>query len=275
VNELVAGIEDGSLGGRLWLYSNYHCNLTCAYCLTASSPKAPRRALPPDRMVELARQAAELGFTSVGVTGGEPFLIPEMPETLARMAAHLPVLVLSNATLFTDKLLARLAPLADLPVTAQVSLDSADADDNDRNRADGNFSSVVAAIPRLLAAGLAVRVATTGAPADDEARARLCALHSELGISDADHVTRPIVRRGRAGDNAAAVPPSTDNLFPELTVTAEGAYWSPFAPTITGGRTDTDLLICRVTEPLQHAVEHLLHIVGGRPPGAGAVAGIP
>ncbi len=30
---------DATVSGRLWLYSNYHCKLACAYCLTESAPK--------------------------------------------------------------------------------------------------------------------------------------------------------------------------------------------------------------------------------------------
>ena len=30
---------------KLWLYTNYDCNLRCSYCVAKSSPNAPRRAL--------------------------------------------------------------------------------------------------------------------------------------------------------------------------------------------------------------------------------------
>lgn len=30
---------------RLWIYSNFHCNLACDYCVVASSPRAPARAV--------------------------------------------------------------------------------------------------------------------------------------------------------------------------------------------------------------------------------------
>ncbi|HKA05299.1 MAG TPA: radical SAM protein, partial [Acidimicrobiales bacterium] len=81
----------GTLPGRVWLYSNYHCNLQCAYCLTESGPGVNRRALTVVDMLAVAGEAAELGFTDLGVTGGEPFLAANMPETLARLAAVLPV----------------------------------------------------------------------------------------------------------------------------------------------------------------------------------------
>src|SRR5262249_38300123 len=38
------------VGSRLWLYTNFDCNLRCDYCCVRSSPKAPRRALGLDRI---------------------------------------------------------------------------------------------------------------------------------------------------------------------------------------------------------------------------------
>ena len=67
MSTVAESIEAGQIGGCLWMYSNYHCNMTCKYCLTGSSPRAPRRLLGAERMLELTREAAQLGFTSVGV----------------------------------------------------------------------------------------------------------------------------------------------------------------------------------------------------------------
>ena len=110
---LRAAIDEGRVAERLWLYSNYHCNLACSYCLTESAPGVERRLLGPARMIEAADQAKALGFRALGVTGGEPFVIADMPEVLGELARRLPVVVLSNATLFTTKLLERMRPLAD------------------------------------------------------------------------------------------------------------------------------------------------------------------
>ncbi|MBA3518957.1 MAG: hypothetical protein H0T75_15270, partial [Rhizobiales bacterium] len=44
--------------------------------------------------------------------GGEPFLRSDMAETLVALAAALPTLVLSNATLFGPDRAERLRPLA-------------------------------------------------------------------------------------------------------------------------------------------------------------------
>ena len=267
-------VAAGVLPGRVWMYSNYHCNLACAYCLTESAPDVARRQLGSERMVEVAEEAKELGFAALGVTGGEPFMVPTMPETVAALGRVLPTVCLTNATLFTEARLRRLEPLAGLPVRIQVSLDRPDPVDNDVLRGPENFEKVVAAIPRLVERGIGVRVATTVDRIDGEEMARLCALHRELGVPDEDHVVRPIVRRGRAVREGLGVVAGPEDLPPELTVTADGAFWSPFGPTVEGGRLDTDLLVTRTTRPLARPAAALLRLVEGRSPGDDAKLGI-
>ena len=271
---LRAAIDDGRVADRLWLYSNYHCNLRCRYCLTESAPGVPRRLLGAAEMVDAARQARALGFRALGLTGGEPFLLADLPETLAELARILPVIVLTNATLFTEKLLRRMRPLADLPVTVQISLDSAEPDLNDEFRAPHNFEKVVAAVPRLAAMGIPVRIATTGDRNTPEQMERLCALHRSLGVPDDAHVVRPIVRRGRAVDHDLGVVAEPKDLFPELTLTADGAFWSPFAPTVHAGRLDTDLLLTRQRLPLDGPARALLAAADANPEGHDATLNI-
>jgi MoaA/NifB/PqqE/SkfB family radical SAM enzyme len=265
---VAAAIQEGTLPGRLWLYANYHCNLTCAYCLTESSPKVARRELGRERMLALAQEASELGFTALGLTGGEPFLLPYLPELLAELAGILPIVCLSNGTMFTRDRLDRLRPLAELPAAIQISLDRPEPNDNDLMRGPENFRKVVDAIPKLVGLGVRVRIATTVASISDGERGRLCDLHRRLGVADADHVIRPIVHRGRAVDNRLGVQVTPADLPAELTITADGAFWSPFGPTVHGGRLDTDLLVTRTTTPLRVPAAALLRLVRDQPPGA-------
>lgn len=264
---IAEAVAEGRLPGRVWMYSNYHCNLACTYCLTDSAPTSPRRALTGDAMRTVAAQAAELGFTQLGVTGGEPFLAPGIVDTVAAMADHLPTLVLSNGTLFGDAQIRRLEPWKRRDVGIQISLDSADPDVNDAARGPENFAKVVEAIPRLVDAGIRVRIATTATEIDPETLGRLCELHRGLGVSDDDHIVRPIVSRGRGLDVSDGVPVEVTDLPPDLTITADGAFWSPFGPTVRNGRLDTDLLITRTTDPLRTPAEALLGLVDGQPPG--------
>lgn len=275
MNAVAEAIADGVLPGRVWLYTNYHCNLACSYCLTESSPRSERRELDPGTMIEVARQARELGFTGLGVTGGEPFLLPWLPETIVTMAAELPVVLLSNATLFVGTRLERAAMLAGHDVAIQISLDSHLADVNDMARGPENFTKVVEAVPRLIERGVHVRIATTTSwPLDDPRLDPLKELVASLGVAPEDHLVRPIVRRGRADELALGVDAGPSDIPSELTITADGAFWGSFGPTVRGGRLDTDLLVTRTVLPLTTPAEALIGLLRGMPAGNDARLGI-
>jgi MoaA/NifB/PqqE/SkfB family radical SAM enzyme len=271
---IAEAVTAGELPGRVWMYSNYHCNLACSYCLTESAPGVTKRELTSERMIEVAHDAADLGFTALGVTGGEPFLLADMAHTLAQLGSILPTVGLTNGTLFTGRRLAAAEELAGADVALQISLDSADPDVNDTARGPENFAKVVAAIPALVERGVTVRIATTGEEADPAARLRLCALHRDLGVPDEDHVVRPIIARGRATEAGMGVDVTENDLPAELTITADGAFWSPFGPTVVAGQLDTDLLVTRTTAPLRVPAQTMLGLLQGRPPGTASTLNI-
>lgn len=258
-------IEGGLLGERLWLYSNYHCNLACAYCLTESAPAVPRRRLPAEAMKAAAVEGEELGFGGIGITGGEPFLRRDLPGLAAELSELLPVLVLTNGTLFAGNRIDRLDPLRDRDVTLQISLDAATPIVNDPMRGPGNFERVVAAIPRLLERGIGVRVATTIYGQDEDELDTLRDLVGYLGVRPDDHVVRPTAARGRAVQAGLGEQAGVEELPAEVTVTVDGLFWSPFAPTVRGGRLDTDLLVSRQTAPLSAGVRKMLGLLGRAP----------
>jgi MoaA/NifB/PqqE/SkfB family radical SAM enzyme len=84
---------------RLWIYTNFDCNLACTYCLTSSSPAAERRALPSGAYFQLIDEAVTVGIGEVFLTGGEPFLIPDIFQKLTYAAERLPTTVLTNGML--------------------------------------------------------------------------------------------------------------------------------------------------------------------------------
>ena len=275
VGTIAGAVAGGELPGRVWLYSNYHCNLACSYCLTESSPRSDRRQLTPEQMLAVAGEARELGFTGLGVTGGEPMLLPWLPDTVAAMADRLPVVVLTNGTLFPGERIERARPLAREGVAVQISLDSHLPDVNDMARGPDNFAKVVDAVPRLLALGVRVRIATTtGGPFDDPALDPLRELVVSLGVLPEDHLIRPIVRRGRADERGLGVTAVVRDIPSELTIAADGAFWGSFGPTVRAGRLDTDLLLTRTVLPLAIPANALLSAVRGLPPGGDADLGI-
>jgi hypothetical protein len=112
------------LGARLWLYTNFDCNLRCDYCCVRSSPEAPRRALGLERVRQIASEAAGLGVSEIFVTGGEPFLLPEIGGILAACTAAAPTTVLTNGMLLVGRRLETLRALPRDRPTLQISLDA-------------------------------------------------------------------------------------------------------------------------------------------------------
>src|SRR5262245_48004323 len=105
------GEADRPIGSRLWLYTNFDCNLRCDYCCVRSSPKAPRRALGLGRTKQIAKEAAELGVREIFITGGAPFLLPNIGEILVVWAAAAPATVRTNGMLLVGRRLDMLRTL--------------------------------------------------------------------------------------------------------------------------------------------------------------------
>jgi hypothetical protein len=235
-------------GARLWMYTNFHCNLACDYCCVASSPQAPRRELGADRIARLAREAADWGVHEIFLTGGEPFLLPDIGTIVRGCAAVLPTTVLTNGMVFRGRGLRELESIPRDNVALQVSLDSATPDLHDAHRGQGSWAKAVAGIRLALGLGFRVRVAAT---VDAPAPGHLSAFRDfldDLGIARDDQVVRPIAHEGVA---VGGVVLTRASLVPEITVTAEGVYWHPVAAT------DEDALVTRRIEPLTPALDEI------------------
>ena len=267
-DDFASAVAEGRCGDRLWLYATYHCNLACVYCLTESRPGiADRRTLGRQTMVRAATEARELGFTCLGVTGGEIFMLVDAAETVVELGEILPTVVLTNGTLLTERVLRRLEPLAGSDVALQLSLDSSEPTHNDALRGPENFARVATAVPALLERGIRVRLATTVEDQTEDELGRLCELHRGWGLSDDDHLVRSVVRRGRAALEGLGIEPGPSDILPELTITADGAFLHPFAPTVRHGVTDLDLLVSRQINPLEAALRRFLRVVADQPVG--------
>ena len=269
-------IAAGALPDRVWFYSNYHCNLSCTYCFTESNPETPKMAMPPEQILDLARQARDLGYREFGVTGGEPFLLPYLVDLLKELAAIGPTIVISNGTVFGPRRFSKATELAGHDVAVQISLDAPEPDLNDEMRGANGFAKVTEVVPRLVDAGVKVRIATTveSDRLDADQHDKLCALHRSWGISDDDHIVRPVIHRGRASEEGLGTSLAYHQFPAELTFSANGAYWGAFGPGFTNGRADTDLLISRTIDPVVVPAAALQRLANGRPHGADSALGI-
>jgi MoaA/NifB/PqqE/SkfB family radical SAM enzyme len=254
-------VSQSSLSPKLWLYTNFDCNLRCSYCVTKSTPSAPRRALGLSNVKRAVDEALALGFRDLFFTGGEPFILNEIYEMLAYAAARTRTTVLTNAMLLSGRRLDRLCSMASDNLNVQVSLDGSRPREHDPYRGEGTWARTVRSVDALLARGIQVSISTTETPAntahiDEVRRFRRC-----RGIPDENHLVRPLAKRGFSSEGLEL---DRDDLEPEMTITAEGVYWHPLA--VPG---DVDLLVRDEIFPLVGAVECIareLEEGGGRAP---------
>jgi diadenosine tetraphosphatase ApaH/serine/threonine PP2A family protein phosphatase len=245
---------------RLWVYSNFHCNLACSYCAVASSPTARRRSIGLGRFRDLVDEALEEGFEELYVTGGEPFVEPQIVDMLEYASDRLPTVVLTNAMLFTGRRrraeLERLAGRERLVV--QTSLDGARPETHDRVRGAGSWAKAVGGIEIGRSLGLPMRAAMTQTDANAGEVGELRALLAGMGVAAEDFAVRPLVRRGFADDGLDV---SDAVMVPELTITADGAHWHPVGGDIGSS---PDLVVARgevtLAEAKRRIVERFLRL---------------
>src|SRR5258708_1258606 len=149
---------------KLWIYTNYDCNLKCSYCVAKSGPNVPRRALGMEIVKRLVDESVALGFEHIFFTGGEPFLLNEIYEMLAYSSSRIKTTVLTNAMLLRGVRLEKLCAIANENLIVQVSLDGGRPEDHDAYRGPGTWEKTVDGIKLLQAAGFRVRLGSTETP---------------------------------------------------------------------------------------------------------------
>ncbi len=173
----------------LWLNTGTLCNIECANCYIESSPKN-------DRLVYLKCEDVTPFLDEidapieVGITGGEPFMCPDilgiMEDVMAR--GHT-LLLLTNAMrpMMRPRIKAGLEALAkQFPnqLTLRVSLDSHDKRLHDDERGQGSFDEAVRGLGWLATTGIPVAIAGRQALTEDDVAARNAygALAARIGL---------------------------------------------------------------------------------------------
>ena len=209
--EVRASVSPRSLT-TVWLNTGTLCNLSCENCYIESSPKNDRLAYlrREDVQAILAEiREEQLPVAEIGITGGEPFMNPEILEILDDcLAAGLQVLVLTNAMRPMMKVSERLAGLnAEYPgqLTIRVSVDHYDRVLHEEERGRRSWQPTLDGLLWLAGNGFRLHVAARTRWGDTEAALRrgFTALFAQLNLDlDADD-------------------PSALVLFPEMDESAE------------------------------------------------------
>lgn len=242
---------------RLWVYTNFHCNLACSYCSVASSPQARRRELSYERFAELVDEALAAGFTELYVTGGEPFLQRDIVDKLLYATERIDTVCLTNGMLYQGYRREQLERLAGgHRLVLQTSLDSGEPLLHDVNRGKNSWAKAIEGLDVALSLGLPVRVGMTETPQNSEQIEPLRELLAGKGITGRDFAVRPLVKRGHSDDGIVI---GEDNTVPELSVSADGWHWHPAGADLD---TSPDMLLggpeIAMTEAVRRATERFL-----------------
>jgi len=73
--------------GHFVLLPTFQCNITCDHCLHASGPHRSE-TMELGLFESILCQAMDIGFTTLCLSGGEPFLLPEHVRTAAALCRH-------------------------------------------------------------------------------------------------------------------------------------------------------------------------------------------
>jgi Fe-coproporphyrin III synthase len=113
--------SSGALGApTIQIHPSRHCNLECKHCYSSSGPSA-RQMLQTETVRSVIADAADMGYSVVSVSGGEPFMYPGLGELLTYAKSRgLRTTVTTNGYFLKRRWL---EPMQGLIDTIAVSLD--------------------------------------------------------------------------------------------------------------------------------------------------------
>lgn len=184
----------------IWHITN-HCNLTCDYCLTSSSP-----AEPVGRGADLAHLAdlvAEHGPSLVTIIGGEPFTLPLLPEVVNRLTRAGCRVNIDTNGMFVRHRWSSAYEHGDVKLT--VSLDGPSSM---HETFRGSAKGVTAGVQFLLQKGARVACSVTATRANIDHLPEAVLYAAGLGFSEISvNLVRPLGRGARGG-----VRPTTEQV---------------------------------------------------------------
>lgn len=150
----------------LWFNTGTLCNIACIGCYIESSPHNDRLVYLPRNAFDRFMDEAEIAhpeLQEIGLTGGEPFMNPDVPGMIeAALARGYRVLVLTNAMRPMQRYvpwLHRLHIKFGAKLGLRVSLDHYTRDGHEKVRGKSSFAPALAGLSWLVRNGVSTSVA--------------------------------------------------------------------------------------------------------------------
>jgi molybdenum cofactor biosynthesis enzyme MoaA len=258
------------------------CNLACTHCFVSSGPGNLRHPLMSRAEVaERVQEARDLGVRAFYLTGGEPFMHPDLLPIVEGTIAHGPCTVLTNGTLFTAARLEALAGIGNASrysLEIRVSLDGPTADSHDAFRGAGSFARALEGLARASEAGL-LPIVTVTANTDEAPlafRDRVIGMLRAAGLTRPRLKVLPMFQLGRetqrtrgygAAESLAelaahAFDPTVLQCGSCRAVSANGVYVCPLLVEEPGGRLGETLAGALAPFELSHGACYTCYVTG-------------
>ena len=199
---------------QLWLELTRQCNLKCIHCYAESSPSRDEH-LAHDLAVRLVREAAEMKFSIIQFTGGDPLLYPSL-EALAELAAELGIPtreVYTNGIALEEGLQER---LIDLEVRFAISFYSHNSQHHDHiTRVQGSHGQTLKAIRSLLRKKAHFRIAVILMSENRGDMAQTVSFLQSLGVA-AHQIHCDVLHSVGRGRNTEKSPPGVSEAANDL-----------------------------------------------------------
>ena len=138
------------------IYLTNKCNMRCPHCYMFAGEKFSDE-LSDEEILQVIEGLAKGGVQSVVFSGGEPLLNVGLQAFVKKASAlGMKVEILSNGTLWSQKLIDEISPYLD---RVQISIDGFDETSNASVRGEGNFEKALSTVDTLLKKGVRVAVA--------------------------------------------------------------------------------------------------------------------
>lgn len=183
---------------ELWLHTNNSCNSRCKHCLVSAGDDGQNQ-LSLEELTGIVAQGRSLGVKRFYLTGGEPFLRPDIFNLMESILVQDQLIILTNGTLL-EKLKNKLSILPGHErLLFQVSLEGSNASVHDAIRGAGSFKAALSGIKTLIDIGLTPVIATTLTGLNADCLAETSRFLHGLGIKH--HHILWLHNRGKAAHN--------------------------------------------------------------------------